>query len=34
MSNDVIITVEHLSKRYKLGQIGATSVGFYSTGEE
>ena len=26
MSSDIIISVEHLSKRYKLGQIGATSL--------
>ena len=26
MSDDVIISVEHLSKRYKLGQIGATTL--------
>ena len=26
MSDDVIISVEHLSKRYKLGQIGATTM--------
>jgi hypothetical protein len=26
MSDDVIISVEHLSKRYRLGQIGATSL--------
>jgi len=26
MADDVIISVEHLSKRYKLGQIGATSL--------
>jgi len=26
MSSDIIITVEHLTKRYKLGQIGATSL--------
>jgi ABC-type multidrug transport system fused ATPase/permease subunit len=26
MSNDVIISVEHLSKRYRLGEIGATTL--------
>ncbi|MEI6972586.1 MAG: ABC transporter ATP-binding protein [bacterium] len=26
MSNDTIISVEHLSKRYRLGQIGATTL--------
>jgi len=26
MSNDVIISVENLSKRYRLGQIGATTL--------
>ena len=26
MSDDIIISVEHLSKRYKLGQIGATTL--------
>ena len=26
MSDDVIISVEHLSKRYRLGQIGATTL--------
>ena len=26
MSSDVVISVENLSKRYRLGEIGATSI--------